>query len=112
VVQAALVDSPTLRAHSYSLLRTILETARTKHLIDANPCAIEGAGAASRKIKPRPLTIEELDVLVSEMPVNLKARTLLAVWGALRFENRNWPCARVDGAAVKPRSSPREWRMG
>ncbi len=101
---ATLVDSPTLRAHSYSLLRTILETARTKHLIDANPCAIEGAGAASRKIKPRPLTIEELDVLVSEMPVNLKAMTLLAVWGALRFgELVELRRADIEGDVVKVR---------
>lgn len=80
-----LVNSPTLRAHTYSLLRTILETARTDNLIDVNPCAIEGAGAATRKIKPRPLTLQELDVLVAEMPDNLKAMTLLACWGALRF---------------------------
>jgi integrase len=58
---------------------------RATDRIDANPCAIEGAGAASRKIKPRPLTIEELDVLVGEMPDNFKAMTLLGVWGALRF---------------------------
>ena len=32
------LDTPTLRAHSYSLLRTILETARTRdRLIAVNP---------------------------------------------------------------------------
>lgn len=101
---ATLVDSPTLRAHAYSLLRTILETARTDKLIDANPCAIVGAGAAERKIKPRPLTLKELDVLVAEMPDNLKAMTLLACWGALRFgelvELRRSDC---DGDVIKIR---------
>lgn len=99
-----LADAPTLRAHTYSLLRTVLETARTDNLIDANPCAIDGAGAASRKIKPRPLTIKELDVLVSEMPENLKAMALLGCWGALRFgelvELRRSDC---DGDVVKVR---------
>lgn len=99
-----LVEKPVLRAHSYSLLRTILETARTKNLIDANPCAIDGAGAADRKIKPRPLTLKELDVLVAEMPDNLKAMVLLGVWCALRFgelvELRRFD---IEGDVVKVR---------
>ncbi|MGY4646518.1 tyrosine-type recombinase/integrase [Mycobacterium sp. URHB0021] len=114
---ATLVGSPTLRAHSYSLMRTILETARAKHLIDANPCAIEGAGSVSRKIKPRPLTIEELEILIEEMPDNLKAMTLLGVWGALRFgELVELRRADIDGDVVKVRRGAvrvkGEWVVG
>jgi integrase len=81
-----LTDHPTMRAHTYSLLRTILETARTRdRLIETNPCLIRGAGTAERKIKPKPATLDELDVIVGEMPDRLKLMVLLASWCALRF---------------------------
>lgn len=77
---------PTLRAHSYSLLKTILETARTRdRLIDNNPCVIRGAGAVERTIKPRPATLDQLEIIVGEMPENLQLMVLLASWCALRF---------------------------
>lgn len=82
----AAVDTPTVRAHSYSLLRTILETARTRDkLLDVNPCAIAGAGTADRRIKPKPLTITQLHTLVTSMPEHLQAMVLLGCWTALRF---------------------------
>ena len=75
-----------MRAHTYSLLRTVLETARTRdRLIDVNPCVIRGAGTAERKIKPKPATLEQLDIIVGEMPDRLKVMVLLASWCALRF---------------------------
>jgi integrase len=81
-----LADHPTMRAHCYSLLKTILETARTRdRLIDSNPCAIRGAGTAERKIKPKPATLEQLTVIVEEMPENLRLMVLLATWCAMRF---------------------------
>jgi len=76
---------PTLRAHAYGLLRTILESARDDKVIDANPCAIRGAGTAERKIKPRPATLKQLDTMVQEMPDELRLMVLLAAWCALRF---------------------------
>lgn len=81
------VDTPTLRAHSYSLLRTIFESARKSRnrLIDVNPCLIDGAGSVERKVKPKPLNPDQLLVLVAEMPDEYQAMTLLACWGALRF---------------------------
>ena len=80
------VDTPTLRAHAYSLLRTILETARTRDkLITTNPCMISGAGSAERVVKPKPATLEQLDTLVGEMPARLQLMVLLAAWCALRF---------------------------
>lgn len=81
-----LTDHPTMRAHCYSLLKTILETARTRdRLIDSNPCVIRGAGTATRKIKPKPATLDQLATIVEEMPEHLKLMVLLATWCALRF---------------------------
>lgn len=81
-----LPDKPTIRAHTYSLLRTILETARERdRIIDVNPCLIRGAGAADRKIKPKPATVEQLDIIAAEMPENLSLMIPLASWCALRF---------------------------
>jgi integrase len=79
-------DAPTVRAHAYSLLRTILETARKRdRLIDVNPCEIAGAGSTERKSKTRPATFEQIDTIVSEMPERLAPMILLATWCALRF---------------------------
>ncbi|BAX92034.1 tyrosine-type recombinase/integrase [Mycobacterium shigaense] len=81
-----LPDKPTIRAHTYSLLRTILETARERdRIIDVNPCLIRGAGTADRKIKPKPATVEQLDIIAAEMPDNLGLMITLASWCALRF---------------------------
>lgn len=80
------LDKPTTRAHCYSLLKTILETARTRdRIIEANPCVIRGAGSTERKIKPRPATLEQLEIIVGEMPEHLKLMVLLASWCAMRF---------------------------
>ena len=54
-------------------------------MIDANPCAIRGAGTAERKIKPRPATLKQLDTIVQEVPDELHLMVLLAAWCALRF---------------------------
>jgi integrase len=81
-----LADKPTMRAHCYSLLRTILETARTRdRIIDVNPCLIRGAGTTTRTIKPKPATLAQLDVLAAEMPDRYRLMVPLAAWCALRF---------------------------
>ena len=49
-------DTPTLRAHCYSLLRSILATAVHDELISANPCHIKGAGNSKRVHKITTLT--------------------------------------------------------
>lgn len=79
--------APTLRAHCYSLLKTILESARTgrTRYIEANPCLIDGAAATTRKIRPKPATVQELGTLVENMPDRLQAMVLLASWCALRL---------------------------
>jgi integrase len=80
-----LTEAPALRAHAYSLLRTILNTAVTDQMLVANPATIRGAGNTRRVITIRPATTDELDKLVDAMPDHLKAIVLLAAWCALRF---------------------------
>ncbi|MCV7317248.1 site-specific integrase [Mycolicibacillus parakoreensis] len=81
----ALVDKPTLRSHAYSLLRTIMGSAVTDELIDANPCRITGAGRAKRVHKIRPASVEELALVTEAMPERLRLMVTLASWTALRF---------------------------
>ncbi|MEO3939350.1 tyrosine-type recombinase/integrase [Dermatophilaceae bacterium Soc4.6] len=76
---------PTLRAHSYSLLRAILATAVQDEEMVANPCHITGAGAAKRVKTIKPATLAELEDIVREMPPRYRLMTLLASWCALRF---------------------------
>jgi integrase len=76
---------PTLRAHAYGLLRSILGTAEHDRLIISNPCHIRGAGGSRRVHKVEPLTLAELETLVAAMPERHQAMTLLAAWCAMRF---------------------------
>jgi integrase len=77
--------TPTLRAHCYGLLRTIMATAASDGQIALNPCAIRGAGTARRVHKIRPATLEELETLTAAMPAPYQLMILLASWCALRF---------------------------
>jgi integrase len=78
-------DRPTLRAHSYGLLRTILASAVQDRQLDLNPCHIRGAGNSKRVHQVKPASLDELSTLVNAMPERLRAMTLLAAWCALRF---------------------------
>lgn len=77
--------TPTLRAHAYGLLRSILATAQHDGLIIANPCHIRGAGNSKRVHRIKPLTLSELEVLVANMDERLQLMILLATWCGLRF---------------------------
>jgi integrase len=77
--------TPTLRAHAYALLRSILATAVDDGLIPSNPCYIKGAATSKRVHQIQPLSLEELATLVEAMPERLRAMVLLAAWCALRF---------------------------
>ncbi len=74
-----------MRAHAYSLLRTIMASAVNDDLIDANPCRIVGAGRTNRVIKIQPASVEELATLTAAMPERLRLMVTLASWCALRF---------------------------
>lgn len=83
---AAMDDGrPTLRAHSYSLLRGILATAVSDELIPSNPCHIRGAGAAKRAKPIKPASLDDLARLVTAMPDKYRLAVLLAAWCAVRF---------------------------
>jgi hypothetical protein len=58
----------TTRAHTYSLLRTIMGSVVSDDLRDSNPCRIHSAGPTKRSKQIRPLSIAELDVPVAEIP--------------------------------------------
>ncbi len=77
--------TPTLRAHCYGLLRTIMGTALSEGKVKVNPCVIRGAGSARRVHKIRPASLDEIAVIAQEMPEQYRAMVLLAAWCALRF---------------------------
>jgi integrase len=76
---------PTMRAHAYSLLRTIMNTAVADEVIVANPCRVRGAGQAKRARTIRPASLAELETLVKALPERYRLMALLAAWCALRF---------------------------
>lgn len=84
---AALTErtGPTARSHAYGLLRSILNTAVSEDIIDANPCRVRGAGQVKRARTIRPATLAELEALVEAMPARYRLMTLLAAWCAMRF---------------------------
>jgi integrase len=77
--------TPTMRAHCYALLRTIMGTAASDGKISVNPCVIRGAGSARRVHRIRPATLGELEIITTEMPEEYQPMILLASWCALRF---------------------------
>lgn len=78
-------STPTLRAHAYGLLRTILTTAMQDEEISTNPAHIRGAGNSKRVVKIVPATYDEVDTLLDAMPERYKAGVTIAVWCGLRF---------------------------
>ncbi len=76
---------PTMTAHAYSLLRTILNTALADDMIPANPCRVRGAGSVKRARQIREASLPELEAIVKAMPARYRLMVLLAAWCALRF---------------------------
>ena len=76
---------PTLRAHAYGLLRTVLGTAVVDEKIPTNPCHIRCAGTTKRAVKIRPATLAELEVIAANMPEKYRAMVMLSSWCGLRF---------------------------
>jgi integrase len=77
--------APTLRAHAYSLLRTIMGTALSEQLISINPCVLRGAGSSEKVHKSKPATLEELAIITAQMPERLRLAVLIASWCGLRY---------------------------
>ena len=84
--ESTAVETPTYRAHSYGLLRTILGTAVDRGLVKtANPAKVRGGGSTERVRKVKPASLADLEIIVGAMPDRYKVITLLAAWCALRF---------------------------
>ena len=96
--------TPTLRAHCYGLLRTIMGTALSDGKIATNPCVIRGASSARRVHKIRPATLDEIATITEEMPAQYQAMVLLAAWCALRFGELT-ELRRKDVIIVEPTES-------
>ena len=79
------VGTPTLRAHAYSLLRAIMQTALADDLVDSNPCRIAGASTSRRVHKIRPATLDELEIITKAMPDAYQTFILMAAWLAMRY---------------------------
>jgi integrase len=77
--------TPTLRAHAYGLLRTVLGQAVHDGLIPTNPAHIRGAGNAKRVHKIKPATLAELEAITNAMPEKYRLMVLIAAWCGLRF---------------------------
>jgi integrase len=77
--------TPTLRAHAYALLRTLMGTALADGLIAQNPCTVRGASVARRVKQIRPATLDELATVVAAMPDSQRLLVLFAAWCSLRF---------------------------
>lgn len=77
-------NKPTLRAHSYALLRSVLATAYGEQVISANPCVIRGAGVSKRRSKTEPATLDEIATITEHMPDRLRLAVLIAAWCGLR----------------------------
>jgi len=80
-----LVDNPTMRAHSYSLLKSILSTAVDDELLNSQPCRIRGAGSAKRVRAIRPASVAEIEAITMKMPARLQLAVTCASWCAMRL---------------------------
>jgi integrase len=78
-------DTPTLRAHCYGLLKTIMASAVVDEKAKVNPCALKGAGRAERVHKVQYATPDEIAALATEIDERYRAMVLLGAWCALRF---------------------------
>ncbi len=79
-------NTPRARSKAYSLLRSILTAAIDAELVAGpNPCQIRGAGTSARVHKIEPLTVDQLEALVTAMPERRQLAVLVGCWGALRY---------------------------
>lgn len=82
---AKVATGPTMKAHAYSLLKTILSTAVKDDLLPSNPCRIDKAGSHPRQKRIKPATLAELKVITEQAPDKYRLMVLLASWAGLRF---------------------------
>ncbi len=78
-------DNPTMRKHSYDLLRSIMASAVRDGLIERNPVEIPGASAKTTPARFELPTAEQVAALADAMPAEHRLAVLLAAWCGLRF---------------------------
>lgn len=74
-----------MRAHAYSLLRSIFLDAQKNDLVTASPCRVFGAGRSPRPQRRDMITLPELAEVIHALPDNLQMMAELTAWTALRF---------------------------
>ncbi|WP_164745260.1 tyrosine-type recombinase/integrase [Georgenia faecalis] len=79
-----LPDRPTLRARTYALLKTMLNSAVDDGLITTNPCRIRGGSGSRAVVQPVVLSPAEVRALAEEMPDRLRLSIYLGAWCQLR----------------------------
>lgn len=77
--------TPTVQAHAYSLLRSIMKSALADGLIDVDPCQIGGVSTAHRAGQVRPATLAEIGAIADAMPEAYQALVLMAAGLAMPF---------------------------
>lgn len=78
-------DHKTQRAQAYGLLKSVFNQASAENVTDNQPCTIRGGSSKKRERKIRPASVDELALIVENMPESLKAAVLIAAWCGLRF---------------------------
>lgn len=79
------LDTPTQRAHAYSLLRSVLTTAVDEELLLVNPCRVRGAGVVKSARRIEPASLDELAIIARSVPARYQALILLTARCGLRF---------------------------
>lgn len=80
-----LPNAPTMRAHAYSLLKSIFRSAAARKLITESPVNVEGATARATPKDVNLLTVGQVQALADAMPPRHRLLVLLAAWCGLRF---------------------------
>lgn len=82
-----LPNAPTRRAHTYTLLSSIMKSAATgrRRILDTNPCQVQHASKVDRRFEPIPATPAQVRMITDAMPERFKLFVLLAAWCGLRF---------------------------
>lgn len=78
-------SKPRAVANTYSLMKTILETAVSDELIPTNPCKIKGGGSYRRAKEPSMATLAEVADLRAAMPRHYRCAVDLGLWASLRI---------------------------
>ncbi|OBJ89085.1 tyrosine-type recombinase/integrase [Mycobacterium asiaticum] len=71
---------PTVRAHTYALLRSILQDAVSHNIIDANPCQISGVSTSWQAEQARPVTVEDVEAIAAVMPEAYQTLIPMTAW--------------------------------